>query len=53
VNPYLLGVMIVYILTVVAVIIAQLLTPHQDCPVCFILILSTPLLLYLVKGRER
>jgi hypothetical protein len=49
VNPYLLGGIIVYILTIIVAAIAQRLTPYYgDCPACFILILSTPWLLYML-----
>jgi membrane-associated HD superfamily phosphohydrolase len=49
VNPYLLGGIIVYILTIIVAAIAQRLTPYyDDCPVCFFLMLSTPWLLFML-----
>jgi membrane-associated HD superfamily phosphohydrolase len=49
VNPYLLGGIIVYILTVIVGVITQRLSPYyDDCSLCFFLIISTPWLLYML-----
>ena len=48
-NPFLLGGIVVFILTMVVAAIAQRLNPHHDeCIVCFFIIISTPFLLYML-----
>jgi len=49
VNPYLLGGIIVFILTIIVAAIAQRLNPYYDeCPACLILMLATPWTLFML-----